>query len=60
MGTGTDVTAVSDVDDVVVITGVCDVGTGTNAGVVTAESDVDDVAVTIGVCDVGRRQALVT
>ena len=47
-----DVTTVSDVDDVVVITGVCGLETGTCAGDVMVVSDVNDVSVTKGVGDV--------
>ena len=49
VGTGTgggDVTAVSDVDEMAVITGVCDVGT--RADDVTVVSDVGDVALKLG------------
>ena len=46
VGTGTiagDVTAVSDVDDLAVVTDASDVGTGTSTGDVMAASDVDGV-----------------
>ena len=46
-------TALSDLGDAAVITGIGVVGSGTSAGDETALSNVDDVAVITGVCDVG-------
>ena len=61
MGTSAgDVTAVSDVDDVTVMTCVGNVGMRTRGGDITAVADVNEVAVTIGVGGLGREIALVT